>query len=187
MVERKLYAKYFEPIVQPGEYLELYPSNKKKYVLADAIYPLPLLVVDLCDADHLNTTVTTTESGEVEIDDVYVDDNELVHMRMIPYDDFSVTWLAKPKSRVYLTIKNKTWKIPKLDDPMGVAVEFFNLNEVFQLEDTEMWAKVTANAGTLTQARLLFFGYRFILKDVTSVPSGVKPTKIPVEGYPGTS
>lgn len=187
MVERKLYAKDFEPIVQPGEYLEIFPKPKDNIYRAKAIYPLPLLVVDLADSDHLATPVTTAESAEVEIDDLYMDNLELAHLRIIPYSNFSITWMAKPKARPYMTTRNKTWKMPKLDDPMGVAVEFFSLNEIFQFEDTEFWIKVTANTGSVDPAELLCFGYRLILEAVASVPVGIRPTKIPVEGYPGSS
>lgn len=184
-MERGLYLKDFEPIVQPREFLETYPT--KKYYVVDIIYPLPLLEVDLTDSDHLNAAVTTTESAEIEIDDVYLDDGEISHMRIIPRDDFRITWMGKPKARVYMTTRNKAWSIPGIDDPAGVAIEFLNLNEIFQFEDTEMYIKVTANAGSVDPARLEFFGYRMIVKEISSVPGGVKPTKIPVEGYPGAS
>lgn len=187
MVDRKLYAKDFEPIVQPGEYIEVYPKKPREFYVVGMVYPLPLLSVNLADSDHLGGAVTTAESAEVQINDVYLDDGELGHLRVVPYDDFSITWMGKPKSRPYMTTKNKVWKIPKLDDPMGVAVEFFSLNEIFQFEDTEFWVKVTANAGSVDPARVMFFGYRMLLEKVASVPTGIRPTKIPVEGYPGSS
>ena len=187
MVERKLYAKDFEPIVQPGEYLETYP--KKKFYRVEMVYPQPLLTVDLCDSDHLNADLTTTESSEVEIEDIYMDNGEILHFRMVPIDDFKITWIAKPKARPYLTTKNKTWEINTvLDDPRtNPAVENLQLQEFFQFEDTEMWVKAKANSGTLSQARLAFFGWRLIVTEVDSVPAGVRPTRIPTEGYPGSS
>jgi len=189
MVERKLYAKDFEPIVQPGEYIELYPRSEREVYVVEMVFPLPLLEVDLCDADHLNATLTTSESGEIEIDDVYADNQELLHFRMIPRDDFAVTWLAKPKSRTFFTTKNKTWMLQTVeDDPRtNPAVEHLQLHEFFQFEDTEMWLKAKSNSATLSNARLEFFGWRYILTKVSSVPNGIRPTKVPVEGYPGSS
>lgn len=187
MVDRGLYKKEFEPICQPGEYIETYPT--KKFYLVNMVYPQPILSVDLCDATHLAASLATTESAEVEIDDVYVDDGEILHFRVIPRDDFAVTWIAKPKARPLLTTKNKTWELQTvLDDPRtNPAVENLQIHEFFQFEDTEFWIKAKANTATLSAARLIFFGWRLIVKEVASVPTGIRPTRIPTEGYPGTS
>ena len=53
-----------------------------------------------------------------------------------------------------------------------------------------MFAQVTCyNALGLVAANLDFFGYRFILvaRDRKDIPSGVKPTVVPTEGYPGST
>lgn len=187
MVERGLYLKDFEPIVQPKEYLETYQAGK--FYVVEMVYILPNLEVDLCDADHLNTSLLTTESAEVQIDDVYLDDLEISQMRIIPRDNFRVTYLAKPKARTFLTTKNKVWQIPAVDDDAGVGIEQLNLNEIFQFEDTVMILKAKAISGTLTTARLEFYGFRFIVSEVdkTKIPAGIKPTRIPTEGYAGAA
>jgi len=190
MVDRKVYAEKFEPVVQPNEFIQTFP--KGKYYVVKAIYTLPLLAVNLCDSDHLDGNITTTESSEVQIDDVYLDDNELAQLRMIPIEDFFVSWVGKPKARPYYTTKNKTWQVQALQDDarLNPANEYLHLNEIFQFEDTEMWIKVTSNSATIsTTGRLAFFGYRFILEEITKdkIPAGLKPTVIPTEGYPGTS
>jgi hypothetical protein len=190
MVDRGLYKEKFEPILQPGEFLQTFPT--KKFYVIKAIYTLPLLTVNLCDSSHLNTDITTTESAEVEIDDVYLDKNELAELRMIPIEDFYVSWMGKPKARPYYTTRNKTWQVQALQDDarLNPANEYLHLNEIFQFEDTEMWIKVTSNSTTISgTGRLAFFGYRFILQEIneTDIPKGIKPTVIPTEGYPGTS
>ncbi len=189
MVVRGLYLKDFEPIVQPREYLET--ITDKKFYLVEMIYPLPLLSVDLCDADHLGANVTVVESGEIEIDDVYLDDNEISHMRMIPRDDFFVAWMGKPRARVYYGTKNSRWQLPTMfDDPRtNPAIENLQLNEIFQFEDTAMWITATAYAGVLATARLEFHGYRFLVTEVDKkdLPKGFRPTRIPTQGYPGAS
>lgn len=186
MVVRGIYLEKFEPIVQPLEFLETFP--KKKFYQVEMVYILPLFSVDLCDADHLNANVTTTESSEVEIDDIYLDDDEIAQYRVIPRDDFNITYMAKPRARQYLTIRNQIFSIPtQFDDPRtNVAIEKLNLNEIFQFENTEMWVKATSNTATLTAARLEFFGYRLIVTPVNSLPNGVRATRIPTEGYPGS-
>lgn len=186
MVVRGLYLRYLEPIVQYGEYIRLFPKPKKNLYVVAAIYPLPLLEVDLCDANHLNANITTTESSEVEVDDIYLDDLELGHYRFVPMDDFSITFMAKPRARPFYTTRNSVWQLPKLDDPHAMSAEHLNLNEIFQFEDVEMWIKATANAGILTEGVLVFNGFRFIVEPVDKLPSGIKPTVIPTEGYPGT-
>lgn len=191
MVDRGIFKKDFEPIVQPGEYIEVWPTPKsptKKYYKVEMVLPLPLLEVDVCDSEHLDGNVTTSESNEVEIDDIYLNDGEIAHLRMIPRDDFAITHLAQPKARRHMVTKKKAWQIQTiLDDPRtNPAVECLQLNEVFQFEDTGFWIKVKSNSATLTAARIEFFGWRLIVSGVDSVPNGVKPTRIPVEGYPGT-
>lgn len=189
-VDRRVYKEVFEPIVQPLEFIQLFPDVAYYKVLA--IYALPLLPVNLCDSDHLNGNITTTESAEVEIDDVYLDDKELAQLRMVPIEDFFVSWMAKPKARIYLTTRKKTWQIPAQQDDarLNPAVEMLHLNEIFQFEDTEFWIKVTSHSATIsTTGRLAFFGFRNILEEVSKadIPAGIKPTVVPVEGWPGTS
>ena len=190
MVDRMVYRERFEPVIQANEFLQTFP--KKRFYMPVAIYTLPLLVVNLCDADHLNGDITTTESAEVEIDDVYLDGLELAQLRMVPVEDFFVSWVGKPKARPYMTTKNKTWQIPALQDDarLNPANEMLHLNEIFQFEDTEMWIKVTSHSVAIsTTGRLAFFGYRFILEEVkeADIPRGIRPTVIPTEGYPGTA
>jgi len=188
-VDRRIYREVFEPVVQAGEYIQTFP--KGKYYRVRCIYTLPLLSVDLCDSEHLNGNLTTSESSEVEIKDVYLNELELAQLRMVPREDFAVTWLAKPKARPYMTTKNKTWQVQTVqDDPRtNPANERMHLHEIFQFEDTGMWVKAKANSGTLSAAHLEFFGYRFILEEVEKkdIPSGIRPTVVPTEGYPGTS
>lgn len=189
MVDRGLFKEKFEPVVQPGEYIQTYPKTKKFYRVK-AIYALPLLPVNLCDSDHLDGNITTSESAEIEIDDVYLDDLELAQLRVVPIEDFFVSWMGKPKARPYMVTKNKTWRIPALQDDarLNPANEFLHMNELFQFEDTEFWIKVTSHSATIsTTGRLAFFGYRFILEEVekADIPPNIKPTVIPTEGYPG--
>lgn len=189
-VDRKVYREVFEPIVQAGEFIQTFPTVK--FYKVKCIYTLPLLVVNMCDSDHLNTTITTTESAEDEIDDVYLDKNELSQMRVVPIEDFFISWMAKPKARPYMTTKKKTWQIPAQQDDarLNPAVEYMHLNEIFQFEDTEMWIKVTSHGATIsTTGRLAFFGFRNIIEEVLQkdIPTGIRPTIVPTEGYPGTS
>ena len=188
MVERKVYKERFEPIVQPHEFFQTFP--KIKYYEVQAIYPLPLISVDLCDANHLNATlVAAAESAETEVNDVYLDDGELSHMRMIPREDFDITWLAKPKARPFMAIKNVIAHLPTYyDDPRtNPAIEYLHLNEIFQFQDTKMWVKATSNVN-LAAAHLDFFGFRMIIEEIAKakVPSGIRPTVLPTEGYPGS-
>lgn len=192
MVERKLYAKTFEPIVQPREYLERYPPKKDKSNLyqVEMVYPQPLLVVDLCDSDHLGGDVTfLAETKQVKIVEVEMDGGEILHFRVIPIDDFRITWMGKPKGRPYLTTKEVTWSLQTyLDDPStNPAIENLQLHEFFQFEDTEMWVQAQANVADISEARLAFFGWRLLITEVAEVPKGIRPTRIPTEGYPGTS
>lgn len=185
MVDRVLYKREFEPIVQPGEFLMTFPA--KEYYVVGMIYPLPLLSVDLCDSSHLNASLTTSESSETEVNDIYLDDDELAQLRMIPVDDFVVTYVAKPKASPYYTTRKKTWDLQTiLDDPRSnPAIEHLNLNEIFQFEDTEMYVKAKANTSTLTQARLAFFGFRLIIDKITQEETkGKHVTPIPTEGFP---
>jgi hypothetical protein len=140
----------------------------------------------------LNANITTTESAEVEIDDVYLETLEFAQLRVVPIEDFFISWMAKPKERAYMTTKNKVWQIPAQQDDarLNPANEYLHLNEIFQFEDTGFWIKVTSHSATIsTTGRLAFFGYRFLLEEIkeADIPKGIKPTVIPTEGYPGTT
>lgn len=189
-VDRRVYREVFEPIVQAGEFIQTFPTVKFYKVLC--IYPLPLLPVNMCGSEHLNADITTTESAEDEIDDVYLGKNEFAQLRVVPIEDFFISWMGKPKARVYMTTRNKAWRIPAQQDDarLNPAVEYMHLNEIFQFEDTGFWIKVTSHSATIsTTGRLAFFGFRFILKEVkkTDIPANIRPTIVPTEGYPGTS
>lgn len=191
-VERKVYAEKFEPVVQPNEFVRTYPKNH--YYVVDAIYGLPLLPVDICDAGlgHLNTPlVFGVQSARFELPDIYLDDLELGQFRYIPREDFAITWMAKPLARPYYTTKNQTWQVPTyyLDPRTNVSNEHLHMTEIFQFEDTRMFAQATCyNVVGLAAAHLDFFGYRFILVEIlkTDIPAGIKPTVLVTEGYPGT-
>lgn len=193
MVDRKLYSKDFEPIVQPGEYLEFFPSDildkPSVGVLVKMVYPLPLLRIDLCDSDHLAANLTTSESAEDELDDLDLDDGELGQFRLIPESDFKLTHLAMPKARPLWYTKNKTWSLQTiLDDPRtNPTVEMLQHNEIFKWEDTDLYYKAQSNSATLTAAYLAVFGYRLIVEKITVFPTGIRPLRIPVTGYPGVS
>lgn len=187
MVDRRVYRKEFEPIVQPNEFVQTFPDHKYYRMLA--VYPLPLISVDLCDADHLAVgLVAAVESDEVEIPEVYLDESEISQMRVIPREDFDITYLAKPKARPFLTIKNVVARIPTMyDDPRtNPAIEDLNLNEIFQFENTKMWLKATSNMA-LAAAHVDFFGFRFIVEEIqkAQVPTGLRPTVLPTEGWTG--
>lgn len=189
MVDRGVYRKELEPIVQANEFVQTFP--KIHYYRMLAVYPLPLISVDICDAltGHLNAAlVAATESAEAEIPEVYLEEHEISQLRMIPREDFDVTWLAKPKARPFLTIKNVVARIPtEYDDPRtNPAIEDLNLNEIYQFEKTKMWLKATSNVA-LAAAHIDFFGFRFIIEEVTraEIPKNLRPTVLPTEGWSG--
>lgn len=191
MVDRKIYNRYFEPVVQPGEYLELFPSDALGKsgvgVRVKTIYPLPLKRLDLCDSEHLNASLTTTESAEDELDDLDLNSNELGQYRLIPISEFALTYLSMPKARPLMYNKKTVFQINTiLDDARSnPAVEHLQLNEIFKWEDTDLYYKATANSTTLTAAYLAVFGYRFICEVISAFPAGIRPLTIPVQGYPG--
>lgn len=187
MVERKVYKERFEPIVQPHEFIQTFPNIHYYEVLA--IFPLPLISVDICDANHLAAAlVAGVESAEVEIKDVYLVDGELSHMRYIPREDFDITWMAKPKARPFYTIKNVTAHLPTYyDDPRtNPANEYLQLHEIFQFQKIKMWLKATSNVA-LDEAYLDFFGFRLIIDERkrAEIPKGIRPTVVPTEGWSG--
>ena len=193
MVDRKIYNRYFEPIVQPGEFLEFFPRDVLKSgdvgVRVITIYPLPLKRLNLCDSTHLSANLTTAESSEDELDDLDLDDGELAQYRLIPISDFALTYLAMPKGRPLMYNKSTQFEINTiLDDARSnPAVEHLQLNEIFKWEDTDLYYKAKSNTDTLTAAYLAVFGYRFICELVKAFPTGIRPLCVPVTGYPGLS
>jgi hypothetical protein len=192
MVDRRVFVERFEPVVQPHEYIQTFP--KRHYYEVLAIYGLPELPVNICDANlgHLNAPLAfNVQSLQFELPDIYLDNLELGQYRWIPREDFAITWMAKPLARPYYTTRNQTWQVPTyyLDPRTNVANEYLHLSEIFQFEDTRMFARATAyNPLGIAAAHLDFFGFRFILAEVAKsvIPQGLKPTVVVTEGYPGT-
>lgn len=190
MVDRRVYVEILEPVVQPHEFIQTFP--KRHYYEVLAIYGLPELPVNICDATHINAPlVLNVQSAQFELPDIYLDNLELGQYRWIPRENFGITWMAKPLARPYYTTRNQTWQVPTyyLDPRTNVANEHLHLSEIFQFEDTRMFARATCYAALgLVAANLDFFGFRFILSErkKTDIPQGLKPTVVVTEGYPGT-
>jgi len=78
MVDRGVYRKELEPIVQANEFVQTFP--KIHYYRILAVYPLPLISVDICDAatGHLNAPlVAGVDSGETQITKIYLEELEI--------------------------------------------------------------------------------------------------------------
>lgn len=179
MKERFPFREQFEPVVNVGENVELLPLSKNQYVKVDYIEPLPRLEI------QLPALVAGVETADTEITQLYMENGEFAQFRILPVDpDVFITFFAQPRAQRHWATKNSVWQsIADFADPrMNPAVEKYNLNEFFQLEDEGLWMRFLSILGSPTP-RIEVYGFRYCFSTLKDKPALITP--IPVWAYHG--
>jgi len=180
MKERFAFKEEFEPVVNIGENVQLFPlKNKKtewKYVKVLYIESLPFLL-------HNFGVIAAGAVAQVEFTQLYMDDNEFGQFRVIPLvDDLTLNQLDQPRASRRWVTRNSNWQsLYEFADPrMNPMMEKFHLNEIFQHENDGLWVVPSSIAGV---ANGLFgcYGFRYVFEKLDVKPAVFTP--IPVRGY----
>ena len=181
MKERFPFKEGFEPVVNVGENLCLLPIKETatgfKYVKVLYIEALPFLEHDF------GAVVAGVESAELEFDELYMNDNELGHFRVIPLvDDLIISHLAQPKATRRWVTKNSSWEsLYEIGDPRNnPMMEKYHLNELYQHQDDGLWIRLTS-VGGVAAGEIGCYGFRYVFEMLTTKPTVFTP--VPVQGY----
>lgn len=180
MKERFPFKEGFEPVVNVGENLKLLPL---KDTLTGVKYVRVLYIEALPFYSHDFGVLAAGESAEIEFTEMYMDDNELAQLRLVPLvDDVIITHLAQPKAQRRWVTKNTTWEsLYEIGDPRNnPMMEKYHLNEIFQHEDDGLFVKLTSVVGVAVST-VGCYGFRFVFEKLEKRPTVFTP--IPVEGY----
>lgn len=152
-------AGAIEPVALPGEVIGVWVS--KIYHFYNIVYIEPLPAADSLVLD-LGALAAGVWSGVTQLTLLEMPNKELGQFRAYVLDDFhSYLWQARSDGR-YRT-KNAQSNVSlytQLNDPCGHTTEFFVHENNFAYVNGQ---NVTAYA--LTQARVGFFGLRYVLED----------------------
>jgi len=154
LVDRKIFAVDFEPVVQINQRVLLLPEEKCFPV--EWIEPLPLIEVDF-------GAISAGATIEKEVDQIYLGRNELGQYRFAPITaDVIIKEFWSPKgARMWTTEKTAatlTWYVDYADQ----LVNTLQTTEFFQYEDKRKFLHLYSEGG-VTKSIVRFYGYVFIL------------------------
>lgn len=180
MKERFAFKEEFEPVVNIGEIVQLFPLKDKetgwKYVKVLYIEALPLL-------QHDFGVIAAGAVAQVEFIELYMDADEFGQFRVVPVvDDFTLDQLAQPRANRRWVTQNSNWQsLFEVADPRNnPLMEKYHLNEIFQHEDDGLWV-VPSSVGGLAVSTIACYGFRYVFEVLKKKPTVFTP--IPVRGY----
>lgn len=180
MKERFAFKEEFEPVVNIGENVQLFPLKDDKtgvkYVKVLYIESLPFLLHDF-------GAVAAGAVAQVEFVELYLDDNEFGQFRVVPLvDDLTIDQLAQPRVNRRWVTRNSNWQsLYEFADPrMNPMIEKYHLNEIFQHEDDGLFV-VPSSVGGLAVSTVGCYGFRYVFEKLETKPTVFTP--IPVRGY----
>lgn len=173
-----IYQVEFLPVVKVEENIGLYLRQKRKIVekffKVRFIEPIQPIIYDFGSIDAEDDT------GDVEVEELYMADLELAQYRIVPIDDVSIA-LKQPLAVTRWATDKATTLLQK--PPLSLEIlKALQMGEFFIYEDEKAYFLVT-NPTKYRQLknRVMFPGWRYVLEELPAKPA--KWTWIPVEGW----
>jgi len=159
MVERKIHAINFEPIVQIEERVFLLDPVNKCFEVT-WIEPLPKLDKDFGAISAGGTTDAT------EVAEVYMPENELGQFRFIPLTaGVKVVGHWSPTGARMWGTREAMFELSDIADYADAHVKTLQPTEFFQWQDTGRFMQLYSETA-VTKSIVRFYGYAFKLKEV---------------------
>ncbi len=163
-MRRGLYTVEFEPVVQAGDYIKLFPEDvfgNTLYVVAEPPVAYPVAaVVDIGPIDP------NGETSLVEIDDLALPPNWIGQWRMMLVDDFKISEMRYrgKAGQAAFALKNNVGFVTKESAKDGWLTEFFTWR------DDKIYVRgYNIHDFKLGKARIKFSGYAFKIEPVTGM------------------
>lgn len=157
-----MYENDFEPAVEIDQNLTVLTESGWQHFVLRYAEPMPSETPMIKDFGALAKDGTVTEQ---EIDMLEMKDNELGQFRFEVLDDILIK-VAQPSAAARHSIKNTRAQVgmmTKVKDPELKSTEFF----VF--ENNNVYFEEVKARAALAKTRVLFFGYRLVLKNWLNV------------------
>jgi hypothetical protein len=156
----------FEPVAKVGDNLWLLPGDHPK-----SGYYRVLFVEPIFEIQHDFGTLAAGGSVEdVEIEDLYMADNELAQYRLQLLDDFKVK-VKQPLAKTRFGTDKLITEITAFSQQL--AQPELHRNEIFVIEDEKvLFTATNPTKYTSVKNRMRAFGYRYVLE---KLPAPVTP------------
>ena len=169
------------PVVKIKENLSVMTGGDWSHYRVDYIEPLPRSAPLVVDLVALSGNVTIAANGSITkqlIQFLRLNDKEITHFRFEPIDDIEVILWEQSATARYATnfVQARASKFTATRDPWLATTTFFVIGKD---RDVNIEAR-NPNPVAWPQARVAFWGYRYIVSDLKSVPAVT--TYIPAEG-----
>ena len=155
------YAETFEPIVKEGENVRLLPEDHPKAGFYRVKYVEPLHEIQY----DFGTIAAGGESGDKEINNIYMPDNELAQYWIIVLDDIEVE-VKQPKAKTRYVTDKKVTKITYFTQQISPY-----RNVVWVIEDEKIFFNASnPTRSSIPRARIKLFGWRYVLEPLAERP-----------------
>jgi len=157
----------FEPRVKIGENLGVYVDKTWKYLEIFYIEPMPPSYDLLKDFGSLATTISTSDTV---VDMLEMESDEVGQFRFYPLDDIQIE-VKQPKSITRFSNKNTRVRVDKYTQMFDPGMK---TTELFVSEDDYPYFVVrNPTTVTLSESRVIFWGYRMVGKVMEERPDRV--------------
>ena len=173
MVDRKLFNWNFEPIVQPLEYVKIVPPlrEKEEFYEVEWVEAVPYVEIDF-------GSLSSGQEADKELEYLYVGRYEVAQYRFrVLTSGLEVIALRRGGQKAQsLWLTNKTiGKVPYGYEDATI-VERLQTTEFYQPEDDETWITIkNASTSDLSETKIAFYGYVFVVRPVDFKPNVFKP------------
>ena len=180
------------PVAKIKENLSIWTSGQWTHYRIDYIEGLPRsspMMVEMVTASAATTIAANGTIGQLLVNALQLTAKEFMHLRWEPIDDMEgVLWEQSSQGRFSArSVHARVNLLTHVRDPYLATTTFFIMGK-----DKDMNLEVRNPAGVaMPLARFIFFGYRYILTELTDIVSKqieagqTRSTWIPAEGRQG--
>jgi hypothetical protein len=174
------YREVFEPIAQVDQNLYVFaPSRPKIHGYYRVLFVEPTLEI----VHDFGALAAQGDTGDVEVTELYMDDDNCANYRIYPLDDV-VVGAKQPKALQRWTTKEASGYLDQMHGQVA-GKDHRHMTEVFVWEDEKLFF-VVANPlyYPAKKSRVLFQGYRYSVEKLKEKPR--QYAFFPVEGAKGS-
>ena len=169
----KIYKKDFEPVADIGDNIVLEPRKEAYRV----VFVEPTGIIEK-DFGAIGAGAKLTDQ---ELKELTMEKDQLGQFRIYFVDNIRLTNWRQPRGVGRFYMKSASTYIDNTFQSLGLD-RFGQLAEFFVFEDRVPMVDVENPTGSaLSNSRVKFFGYRYDLEKLPSIPSTYIP--IPIEGF----
>lgn len=169
-----MFSWHFEPVVQPLEYVKIVPPLRRNEEFYEVEWVEAIPYVEI----NFGSLTAAEETMDKELEYLYVGKYEVAQYRFrVLTSGLQVIALRRGGQKAQsLWVTNKTIGMVPYGYEDATIVQRLQTTEFYQPENDETWITLkNVSGGDLSETKLAFYGYVFVLKPVDFKPSVYKP------------